>query len=248
MARQLAVFFFAAIVLVCETLLFHVTKYLLDYIPAMAVISCAVAGIGLGAFLASRWPSLPRNSFGWCCGGTTASLYLAAWVLLRWPNLFLLLPAVASVFVCPSFFIARAFAEGSARGVYLFDMLGAGAAVVLTVLAYQWLVSEEIFLGLVTLIPLIGGAATAAYAPRRAPRRWFACLALLALAGTGGLLLGWQVTRHALLIPRLVNPDAANIPSQNFLRRASRWRVEHTYDSLIGRLDTIPATDRVFVT
>ena len=176
------------------------------------------------------------------------SLYVAAWVLLRWPNLFLLLPAVASVFVCPSFFIARAFAEGSARGVYLFDMLGAGAAVVLTVLAYQWLVSEEIFLGSVTLIPLVGGAATAAYATWRARRRWITCLALLALAGTGGLLWSWQVTRHALLIPRLVNPDAPNIPSQNFLRRASRWRVEHTYDSLIGRLDTIPAADRVFVT
>ena len=57
MARQLAVFFFAGLVLVCETLLFHVTKYVLDYIPAMAVISCAVAGIGLGAFLASRLPS-----------------------------------------------------------------------------------------------------------------------------------------------------------------------------------------------
>ena len=87
MARQLAVFFFAAIVLLCETLLFHATKYVLDYVLAMAVISCAVAGIGLGAFLASRWSWSERNLFGWCCGGTAASLYLAAWVLLRYPEL-----------------------------------------------------------------------------------------------------------------------------------------------------------------
>ena len=162
MARQLAVFFFAAIVLLCETLLFQATKYVLDYIVAMAVISCAVAGIGLGAFLASRWSWSERNVFGWCCGGTAASLYLAAWVLLRYPNLFLLLPAIAGVFVCPSYFIARAFAQGSARGVYLFDMLGAGTAVLLTVWAYQGLTTEAIFLVTVTVLPLVGALATAA--------------------------------------------------------------------------------------
>jgi hypothetical protein len=127
-------------------------------------------------------------------------------------------------------------------------MLGAGTAVVLTVLAYQWLASEEIFLGLVTLIPLIGGAATAVGSTLCVRWRLSVCLALLALAGTGGMLLHRQVTDNSLHIAQLVNPDAPNIPSQNFLRRSSRWRVEHTYDSLIGRLDTIPATGRVFVT
>ena len=77
-------------------------------------------------------------------------------MLLRHPDLFLLLPAMASVFVCPSYFIARAFAQGSPRGVYLFDMLGAGTAVVFTVWAYQWLATEAIFLAIVTVLPLVG--------------------------------------------------------------------------------------------
>ncbi|MHB0958652.1 MAG: hypothetical protein ACYC0X_16110 [Pirellulaceae bacterium] len=248
MAQYLAVFFFAAIALVCETLLFHVTKYVLDYILAVAVISCAVAGIGLGAFLASRLPSRPRNAFGWCCGGTTVSLYLAAWVLLRWPDLFLLLPAIASVFICPSYFIARAFAQGSARGVYLFDMLGAGSAIGLTVLAYHWLDSEEIFLGVVTLTPLLGGLAAVPVLTWSKRGRLLACLALFALAITGGVLLHEQVTRNSLHIARLINPEAPNIPRQHLLRRSSRRRVEQTYDSLMGRLETVRATDRTLVT
>jgi hypothetical protein len=248
MVRQLAVFFFAATVLLCETLLFHATKYVLDYIVAMAVISCAVAGIGLGAFLASRWSWSERNVFGWCCGGTAASLYLAAWVLLRYPNLFLLLPAIASVFVCPSYFIARAFAQGSARGVYLFDMLGAGTAVLLTVWAYQWLTTEAIFLVTVTILPLAGALATAAGGTYRPRWRAATCIALLACAGFGGALLYQQVTRNSLNIVRLVNPEAPNIPKQSVLRRPSRLRIERTYDSLIGRVETMPVRGRIFVT
>ena len=241
MARQLAVFFFAATVLLCETLLFHATKYVLDYVLAMAVISCAVAGIGLGAFLASRWSWSDRNLFGWCCGGTAASLYLAAGVLLRYPNLFLLLPAIASVFVCPSYFIACAFAQGSPRGVYLFDMLGAGMAVVLTVSAYQWLATEAIFLGVVTILPLVGAWLRPRCSTYRVRWRAVVCVALLACAGLGGALFYQQVTRNALSIARLVNPDAPNIPPQSVLRRPSRLRIERTYDSLIGRVEAIPA-------
>ncbi len=153
---QMAVFFFAGIVILSETILFHAARFVLDYILAMTVIGCAVAGIGLGAFLASRWRCREVDIFGWCCGGTALCLYLAAFVLLRQPNLFLLLPAVASVFVFPSAFIARTFARHAAPGVYFFDMLGAGTAVGVAVYAYERSSTEVIFLSLVTIVPLTG--------------------------------------------------------------------------------------------
>jgi hypothetical protein len=248
MARQFAVFFFAATALLCEILLFHATKYVLDYILAMAVISCAVAGIGLGAYLASRWSWSDRNLFSWCCGGTAASLYLAAAVLLGYPNLFLLFAATASVFVCPSYFIAGAFAHGSPRGIYLFDMLGAGMAVLCAVSAYQWLTTEAIFLAVVTILPLVGAAAAAIGSTYRGRRRAAFCAALLVCAGLSGTLLHQQVTRSALSIARLVNPTAPNIPQQSVLRRPSRLRIERTYDSLVGRIEALPGKDRIFVT
>ncbi len=250
--NQVAVFFFAGVVLLSETVLFHTTKFVLDYILATTVVGCAVAGIGLGAFLASRLKCREADIFGRCCGGTTFCLYLAAYVLLRHPDLFLLLPAVATVFVFPSTFIARTFTRRDAATIYFFDMLGAGTAVVLTVVAYQYLDSETIYLVILTAVPLAGalwtGFARSRHKPPRGPwTRLSATLWLLLLSTVGGTLLYRQANSHALNIIKLVNPDAANIPAQSALRRPSRYSVTRTYDSLVGRIDAMPDANRVFV-
>ncbi len=250
---QVAVFFFAGVVLLCETVLFHTTKFVLDYMLATTVIGCAVAGIGLGAFLASRLRCREADIFGWCCGGTTLCLYLAAYVLLQCPNLFLLLPAVATVFVFPSTFIARTFTRRDAAGVYFFDMLGAGTAVVLTVVAYQYLDSETIYLAILTAVPLAGALWTPFAPARHKPFRgdWTrisATLGLLLLSTVGGTLLYRQINSNALNIVHLVNPDAPHIPAQSVLRRPSRRSITTTYDSLVGRIDAMPKGNRVFVT
>ncbi len=248
MTRQLSVFFFAATALVCETLLFHVTKYVLDYLVATAVISCAVAGIGVGAFLASLAPTSERRAFGWCCASTTVCLYAAAWVLLRWPVLPLLLPAVACVFIFPSYYIARAFAQGSPRAVYLSDMLGAGVAVLLIVLAYQRLMSEEIFLTLVTAIP-VAGVLAATWKPLAGWLERTAMLAgLLGLTLLGATLWHQQATHNSLRIPELIADDSPYISPQNILSRKSRHRIERTYDNLVSRVDVSRGKAVIYVT
>ena len=245
---HVAVFFFAGVVLLSETVLFHSAKFLVDYILATTVIGCAVAGIGLGAFLASRLPYREVDIFGWCCGGTTFCLYLAAYVLLRHANLFLLLPAVASVFVFPSTFIARAFTRHHAERVYFFDMLGAGTAVILTVVAYQYLGSEAIYLAILTVVPL-GGALWTGMAPSRHKSARVATTLWLLLLGVIGMALFYrQVHTNALNILKLVNPNEPNLPAQSALRRPSRYAVTKTYDSLVGRIDVMPDANRVFVT
>lgn len=248
MTRQLSVFFFAATALVCETLLFHVTKYVLDYLVATAVISCAVAGIGLGAFLASRFVTTESRAFGWCCGGTTACLYAAAWFLLRWPSLYLLLPAVASVFVCPSYYIARAFAQGSPRAVYLSDMLGAGTAVLLIVLAYQWMQSETIFLVLVTAIP-VAGVLSGTWRPNGSRLERLGVVGLLlGLVLLGATLWHQQATHNTLRIPELIPDKSPYISPQNILSRNSRHRIERTYDNLVSRIDVSRGSSVIYVT
>ncbi len=251
--NQVAVFFFAGIVLLAETVLFHTTKFVVDYVLAVTVIGCAVAGIGLGALLASRLRCPEADIFPWCCGGTTVCLYVAAWVLLRQPHLELLLPAIATVFVFPSTFIARSFARSEARGIYFFDMLGAGTAVGVTVYVYRYLGSEEIFLALVTAVPLAGmlwtGLLWTGLVPTyRGWRRFSDCLGLLLLGGVGATLFYQQVTTDALNIVRIVNPEAPNIPTENVLRRPSRLSITKTYDNLLGRIDAMPKGNRTFVT
>jgi hypothetical protein len=246
--HQAAVFFFAGVVLLSETVLFHVTRFIVDYTLAMTVIGCAVAGIGLGALLASRLQCVEADIFGWCCGGTTASLYLAALVLLQQPRLLFLLPSAAAVFVFPSTFIARAFARSDSRGVYFFDMLGAGVAVAATALLYQRYSSETIFLGLVTAIPLTGSIWSCLLATHGPRRRLWDGLWLLLLASVGGAFLTQQVQSDSMNIVRLVNPQAPNIPAQSVLRRPSRMSITRTYDSLLGRVDVIPSGNRTFVT
>ncbi len=246
--HQAAVFFFAAIVLLSETVLFHCTHFVVGYVLAMTVIGCAVAGIGLGSLLASRLRCAEVNIFGWCCGGTTGSLYLVAWVLLRQPQLLFLLPATATVFVFPSMYIARSFARRDARSVYFYDMLGAGTAVGVTVALYRYCGSEAIFLGLVTLLPLLGAAWSGIVALSGDRRRAIDCLWLLLLGSVGALLLYRHLDDGALNIARLVNSDAPGIPAQSVLRRQSRLRIAKTYDNLLGRIDAIPADDRTYVT
>ncbi len=255
-ANHLAVFFFAAIVLLTETVLFHTARFVLDYMLATTVLGCAVLGIGLGAFGADHWPCRESHLFGWCCLGTTGCLYAAAYALLRHNNLFILLPAVASVFVFPSLFIARMFRRRDAAMIYFFDMLGAGTAVVLAVVAYRNWSSETIYLGIVTTVPMVGAVGTiiARFATRRGPSRsvprFVAVAALLLLTIVGGMLLHQQIDTDAMNIVKLVDPDAPNIPAQSVLRRPSRFEITKTYDSLVGRIDAMPIRDsnRVFVT
>ncbi len=247
-ARNLAISFFAATVLLAETLFFHVTNFVLSYVPAMTVISCAVAGIGVGAFLATPRRIGNRDLFAWCCGGTTVCLYIAAFVLLRHPSLPALLAATSAIFVFPSLFIASAFARGTAARVYLYDMLGAGAAVGLVVLAFHWLGSEELFLLLVIVLPLVGGVWAAILSSQPPKLRVAESAVLVALSCIGAGLLYYHLPAHRLNITRLVNPRAAGIPERNLLRRESRLRVATTYDSLEGRLDVIPGSQRIYVT
>lgn len=247
LAGNLAVLFFAGIILISETLFFHATKYILDYAVALTVISSAVAGIGLGAYLASRLNQPDGRWFGACCAGTTACLYTAAFVLLRQPNLFALLLAISSIFVCPSVYLANAFARRKATSVYLFDMVGAGTAVLLIVLAFRWVGTEVIFLVLVTLLPFVGALGAVITLENRLWKRVVACAVMFLLSASGAGLLYSQVTHDTLNIAKLVNSEAPQIPRQSALRSPSRISATKSYDSLVGRIDVEPTEDRTFV-
>ncbi len=247
--KRLAVFSCAAGMLFFETLIFHAARYIIDYPLAMTVIGGAVTGIGMGAFLAGRWPRLQSLPLSWVGAGTTLCMYLAAYVLLRCPLLPLLLPAVAAVFVPPSLLIAGVFATDDARRVYLFDMLGAASAVGLLIWGFERGHTETMFLAMATIVPGLSLVTLCLPTERltRVPRGLTGLLLLFGVVG-GATLWRFEVTNRSLDMQRLVDPSATNIPNQSMLKRASRWNVDRSYDDLAGRLDVIPTDERVFVT
>ena len=141
----------------------------------MAVISCAVAGIGLGAFLASRWPCESAEHVRlvlWRHDGLSLPGRLGASAVAQ-PVSAACRPSPASSSVRATSLLGHLPKVRPAESTC--STCWGRAAVVLTVLAYQWLASEAIFLGLVTLMPLIGGVATVAVGDlARAPAsvRW----------------------------------------------------------------------------
>lgn len=64
MARNPGVFFLAGVILFSQSLFLHAAKYVLDYALAMTVVGSAVAGIGVGAFLAGRLVRFENRLFG----------------------------------------------------------------------------------------------------------------------------------------------------------------------------------------
>ena len=243
-----SVTFFAAVVLLAETLFFHVTKFIVDFLQATCVIGCAAVGVAIGACLAGCWRPRISTFFSACCAGTTASLYIAAYVLLRQPRFEWLLLATSGIFVFPSAYIAGAFERGSVSRVYFFDLLGAALGVAVAVLAFGWLGSEEIFLAVVALLPIAGLVPLLDRETELRVGRVSLGLGLIVAACMGSVGLYQQLRDDRFNVVRLVNPAAPSIPMESMLRRKSRLRVTDTYDNLVGRIDVLPSKGRTFVT
>jgi len=236
-ARLLYVTAFAALLLLLETVLFHVVDFLFDYFSATAVISYAVLGIGLGAFSASLVKGDEERSYLFCSLGATLSLYASAFVLMRVPVLPLIAATISVLFFFPVLFITLVFRRHAADRVYLYDMAGAGLGVIVTVVLYEFLRSEGIVLLCLTLLPLLGLVryTRAENVTRRAKR--IAVVFLGPLVLLGAVLFGLQVSLDALNVVRLFTTDDYAKPKMYRVKDPDR--VARSYDSLIGRVDLL---------
>ncbi len=222
---------FAALVLCLETVLFHVTEYLFEYVDAVMIVSCAVLGLGLGAFAAGTFRLRERTLLLVVCGGTAVALAASVVALLH-PPLWRAMVVLPLTFAFPAWYVSDAFARLRTRRVYFYDMLGVSVGVSLTVAAYLVLRSEGILLvvmGSLALAGLVGGL-------RWAPRPVVVGFALL-LATTVALLVahgGWDVLNFHHLVSR---------DNEHFDRlkvfRSKLDRPVRSYDNLVGRVDVL---------
>ena len=235
--RFLYVTAFAALLLLLETVLFHVVDFLFDYFSATGVISWAVLGIGIGALAAARIRGDEDRVYLFCAIGATLSLYASAFVMMRFPVLPLIAVCVSVLCFFPVVFITLAFRRHAADRVYLFDMAGAGLGVIVTVVLYEFLRSEGIVLLVLTLLPLLGlvrylGAENVT---RRAKR--VAVVVLGPLVLLGAVLFGLQVGLDALNVVRLFTTEDYAKPKVYRLKEPDR--IDRSYDNLVGRIDLL---------
>ena len=236
--RFLLVTFLAAIFLLLETVLFHVVDYLFDYFYATAVISYAVLGIGLGAFIAT-WIRVKDDKLYLLCSiGMTVALYGAAFVLVRYQFMPLIAASISLVFFFPVLFIAVLFRRHSADKVYLFDMAGAGLGVIITVVLYAFLKSEGIVLLVLCVVPLVALVRTL-ISPTFARRgKIVGASILLCLIAFGGTLFTNQVVNDSLNVVRIFNREGP-YDVRKIFNMAKLERLKKSYDNLVGRIDLL---------
>jgi len=223
--------FFSSLVLMLETVLFHVTEYLFEYLDAVMVIGWAILGVGLGAFLAGVFRLNERTLFLVACGGTAVALAASVFALIH-PPLWRAMLVVPLTFAFPAWYVSDAFARLRTRRVYFFDMLGVSAGVAVTVLLYLVLRSEGVLLATLVVLAVAGLLACRGRPPRVAAAAFIGLL----LCSEGLLIAhaGWDVLNFHHLVSR---------DNEHFDRlkvfRSKLERPVRSYDNLVGRVDVL---------
>lgn len=234
----LEVTFLAGLVLLLETVFFHVVNYLHDFYAATSVIAYAVLGIGLGAFFASRVAISPARLFPLVCLGTTGALYLASCLLVSQPDPIVVSLAIAATIFFPVLYVAAMFRNHPGGPIYFFDMAGAFAGVACTVALFAFLSSEEIILLFLALLPLLALTGSLGTPWRRPAHRWsLAGISAVAVA-IGAVLLALQSHDGRFNIYKLVDREAEYEPTKIFNRYSPEEHLR-TYDGLVGRVDVL---------
>lgn len=138
--------FFTLLILLTETLFFHVLNYIYGYFEAILVISYAIFGIGLGAYFASKLKTNLDNIFNYCLIGMSLSLYAVILKLIFFPTIIFLNFIFVLIFLFPSVYIAKVYAQHRSYRVYLFDMVGGFFGILLLVLLFRFRTTEEILI------------------------------------------------------------------------------------------------------
>lgn len=232
--------FFAAIVLLTETVLFHVLNYIHDYYAATLVISLAILGIGLGAFSASVLKISENYLFLIACLGSWLCLFTGLAVILFYPALWICAIFIAPCFFFPVLYISAVFREQVGSKVYFYDMGGAFLGVVLCVMLYKILPSETIIL-LILLIISLTGFLSVLFSNNVSGRYFMMTFFLISLAGCA--LLYEQLLHDSFNIydtlKRITKEDNYGIDKEKAFRVWPMHPRVKTYDNLQGRIDIL---------
>jgi len=138
--------FFTLLILLTETLFFHVLNYIYGYFEAILIIAYTIFGIGLGAFLASKIKWDLKDIFKYSLIGTSLSLYAAILKLIFFPSVIFLNIIFVLIFLFPSIYITKTYEKYASYKAYFYDMLGCFVSIFLIVLLFKFATTEKILI------------------------------------------------------------------------------------------------------
>jgi len=233
--RFLKITYFTLIIFILETIFFHVFNYIHDYFDAVLIISYAILGIGLGAFISSKIKIPEKYLFIFCSLGMILSLYMAVAKAVFFAS-----PGISNfilvfLFLFPAIYITRAYAEYKSNQIYLFDMIGCFLGVGLVVLLYRFFSSETIFLLVLVILPLV--VLTGVFCQRLKYKKVFIPVFLFFLS-LGIVLFYNQVILDRYNLFDLINCQNIEKSPEGTTKIFCRdLNLIKSYDNLIGRID-----------
>ena len=230
----------SALILLLETVLFHVVAYIHDFFGATSVVAYAVLGLGLGAFVANHIRLKENVVFFLACLGTTLSIYLVSFILVRYPVLWAVAAGCALCILFPTIYITTLFRNHPGGRVYLYDMGGAFLGVAATVLLYFLTSSEAIILLVASLLPAV--ALVDALREKTFRLKKIAIFTAGPLVILGTVLLVLQLAQDRFDIFYLYNRNGP-LKSYKVFAYNAPDRLAKSYDSLVGRIDIVKFAD-----
>jgi hypothetical protein len=230
--RFLKVTFFASLVLLLETVLFHLLLYIHDYFDATLIISLAILSIGLGAFVAGRTKLPEKVLFTVACAGTTIGLYLIIFAAMLYPSTWVLVGLSAPSFFFPALYISVCFREFHTGRVYMYDLVGAAAGVLVVVLLYMWLTSETILIFLMLTLPVVG-----IWNHLCSGRKLLNPLVFVYLLAVLWAFVYYNIDENNFNLFYRMNRKCPYLDKDKVFTKVAPERLVRSYDNLIGRVE-----------
>ena len=228
----------SALVLLLETVFFHVLVYINSYIQATAIISVALLGIAIGGLLAYALGRRARRLLPLLGSGVGVTVVLCIVNLVFFPQhlgypLVLVLP-----FLAASMVIATLFAEMGKHAAYFWNLVGAAAGVVAVCVLVPRIRSENVILTGIAVSGVLGFVIAL-----RQPKRLAATVFALIVFAFGGGALAWNLKTNvfdfgtATRCPRGFSSGGA---TKTFCRvKSEDVELAYARDSLVGRVDIL---------
>lgn len=228
----------SALVLLLETVFFHVLVYINSYIQATAIISVALLGIAIGGLLAYALGRRARRLLPLLGSGVGVTVVLCIVNLVFFPQhlgypLVLVLP-----FLVASMVIATLFAEMGKHAAYFWNLVGAAAGVVAVCVLVPRIRSENVILTGIAVSGVLGFVIAL-----RQPKRLAGVVFALLVLAFGCSALAWNLKTNVFdfgTVTRCPKGFSSGGATKTFCRvKSGDVELAYARDSLVGRVDVL---------
>ena len=231
--------FFTFLILLIETLFFHILNYIYGYFEATLIIAYTIFGIGIGAFWASRIKCDLKDLFRYSLIGTSLSLYIAILKLIFLPSNIFLNFVFILIFLFPAIYITKAYELYAGNKAYFYDMLGGFIGILSIVLLFQFTGTEEIFILVLLVIAL---TLLVNLFLKGAEKNKIIIIFYVLLFASSVFLFKNQIYFDKYNLFNIINCEGTQLNAEKSFCKY-RGKLIKSYDSLVGRIDVTKSSD-----